>query len=288
MRAPRDPARLPRLRWLQVVFAGLDHLDDDPPWRHGLIVTNAKGVYAVPIAEYVTSMILRIHQPIDRWTTDQQARHWPPADERPEARVVRGRAAVVVGYGSIGREVARQLAALGMRIVAVKPRPDVRADDAFRVPGSGDPDGSIPERIVGVDGLEAAVGAADVGDPDAAVDRGLARDRRSTPAGGHGPRGVAHQRLARRSRRRARPDRRAARRTPGRAPSSTSRRASRCRPTTRCGRPRTSSSRRTCRVRGCPTSMTSWSTMSVATSPANRSSTGSTPSADTRRRRDRS
>ncbi len=56
---------------------------------------------------------------------------------------------MIAGYGSIGREVARQLAALGMRILAVKSRPDVRTDDSFRVPGTGDPDGSIPERIVG-------------------------------------------------------------------------------------------------------------------------------------------
>ena len=45
--------------------------------------------------------------------------------------------------------MARQLAALGMRIIAVKPRPEVRADTSYRVPGTGDPDGSIPERIVG-------------------------------------------------------------------------------------------------------------------------------------------
>ncbi|MEA2607789.1 MAG: hypothetical protein QOJ75_32 [Chloroflexota bacterium] len=151
-RAPADLARVPGLRWLQVPSAGVDHLASDPPWLKGIVVTNARGVFAIPIGEYVSGAILRINQPIATWAADQAAHRWPPG-ERPLAAIVRGRTAVVVGYGSIGREVARQLSALGLRIVAVKPRPEVRLDASFRVPGTGDPDGSIPEAIVGIEAL---------------------------------------------------------------------------------------------------------------------------------------
>jgi phosphoglycerate dehydrogenase-like enzyme len=48
-----------------------------------------------------------------------------------------------------------------MRIIAVKPRPDLRHDTAYRVPGTGDPDGSIPERIVDVAELTTTVADAD-------------------------------------------------------------------------------------------------------------------------------
>jgi phosphoglycerate dehydrogenase-like enzyme len=160
-RAPADLTRVPSLRWLQVRSAGVDHMTADAPWAKGLLVTNAKGVYAVPIGEYVSGMVLRVHQPAATWTADQTAHRWPsgaPALVDP----IRGKTAVIGGYGSIGREVARQLAALGMRILAIKPRPDVREDASYRVPGTGDPDGSIPERIVGTDGLVDAVGEADV------------------------------------------------------------------------------------------------------------------------------
>ena len=160
-RAPTDLARVPRLRWLHVRSACVDHLAADPPWRKGLLVTNAKGVYAVPIGEYVSGMVLRIHQPAAAWSRDQAAHHWPPG-EPPMVTIVRGRTAVVAGYGSLGREVARQLSALGMRIIAVKPRPDVRHDASFRVPGTGDPDGSIPDRIVGDGELLGVVPEADV------------------------------------------------------------------------------------------------------------------------------
>jgi phosphoglycerate dehydrogenase-like enzyme len=104
-------------------------------------------------------MVLRIHQPAD-WAVDQAAHRWPETSSL--VSLVRGRMATIIGYGSIGREVARLLSALGMRILAVKPRPDIRHDTAYRVPGTGDPDGSIPERIVGIDALEEAVAEADV------------------------------------------------------------------------------------------------------------------------------
>ncbi len=149
-RAPADLTQVPCLRWLQVPSAGVDHLAADPPWRKGVQVTNARGVFAIPIGEYVSGAILRINQPVRAWATDQAAHRWPP-DEQPLATIVRGKTGVIVGYGSIGREVARQLAALGLRIVAVKPRPEIRLDPSFRVPGTGDPDGSIPHRIVGVE-----------------------------------------------------------------------------------------------------------------------------------------
>ena len=160
-RPPDDLGGVPSLRWLQAPSAGVDHLAADPPWRHGLLVTNAKGVYAVPIGEYVSGMLLRIHQPSAIWSADQAAHRWPSGDPALIS-IVRGKTAVIAGYGSIGREVARQLAALGLRIIAVKPRPEVRHDTSYRVPGTGDPEGSIPERIVGDADLAVVVQEADL------------------------------------------------------------------------------------------------------------------------------
>lgn len=160
-RPPDDLGGVPSLRWLQLPSAGVNHLAADPPWVKGLTVTNARGVYAIPIGEYVAGMVLRVHQPITVWTADQTAHHWPGGEPKLIS-IVRGKTAVVAGYGSIGREVARQLAGLGLRIIAVKSRPEMRADTGFRVAGTGDPDGSIPDRIVGDDGLPGVASEADV------------------------------------------------------------------------------------------------------------------------------
>src|SRR5438105_3551785 len=65
-----------------------------------------------------------------------------------EARLDRLRGAVlgVIGYGSIGRELARMATtSLGMRVLACKREPSRRADDGYRLPGTGDPEGTLPQ-----------------------------------------------------------------------------------------------------------------------------------------------
>jgi phosphoglycerate dehydrogenase-like enzyme len=159
--APGDLRRTPKLKWLQTPSAGVDHLLADPPWAKGLTVTNARGVYAVPIAEYVLGAVLRLAQPWETWAADQAGRRWPADEAIAEPAVIRGRTAVVVGYGGAGRETARLLDAAGIRVVAIKFRPDVLAEGGFRLPGTGDPEGRIPAAILPVDRLAEAASGAD-------------------------------------------------------------------------------------------------------------------------------
>jgi phosphoglycerate dehydrogenase-like enzyme len=160
---PTDRSRTPSLRWLQVLSAGVENLvGDGRDWPAGIVLTNARGAYATSIAQYTIGAILRVAERMDRRREQQLLGRWP---DEPEddflGDQIRGRTLVIVGYGGIGREIARLAAAHGLRVLAVKSDPSVRTDDAFRVPGTGDPDGSIPERIVGVDALRAVAAEAD-------------------------------------------------------------------------------------------------------------------------------
>lgn len=160
---PSDPGRTPSLRWLQVLSAGVEGLvGHGQPWPAGITLTNARGAYATSIGQYTIGAILRVAERVDRRREQQLRGEWPSG---PEAAFlgdqVRGRTLTVVGYGGIGREIARLAVAHGMRVLAVKADPSVSADDSYRVPGTGDPEGALPERIVGVDGLREAVGEAD-------------------------------------------------------------------------------------------------------------------------------
>src|SRR5262249_54592202 len=110
----------PALRWVQAVGAGTDHLRGAELGR-GVTVTNAAGVAAVPIAEFVIARLLGIWKRFDD-LADQQRRHaWEPAYGRQVSGLTLG----LVGLGAIGTAVAERARALGMRVLAVRRRPGV-------------------------------------------------------------------------------------------------------------------------------------------------------------------
>lgn len=163
--APTDPERLPRLRWIASITAGIEEILVNHPERRGITVTNGSGLHVVAMGEYVLAALLQITQQVPLRMAAQRRKYWPAwrSDEWFESsgRRLRGATLVVVGYGSVGREIARLASALGMRVIAVKARASDLRDPGFREPGTGDPDGTIPQRIVGTDALPEVLGSAD-------------------------------------------------------------------------------------------------------------------------------
>jgi phosphoglycerate dehydrogenase-like enzyme len=162
-RIPTQLSRTPRLRWQQLTSAGIDHLVAAAPWRRGITLTNARGVYAVPIAQYVLAAILRIAEKVATRDAAQARTYWPDASEEElyTGALLREQTLLIVGYGGIGREVARLATAFGLRILAVKSRPERREDRGYRVAGTGDPDGTLPDELAGMEALDGFLGEAD-------------------------------------------------------------------------------------------------------------------------------
>ena len=104
-----------RLRWFQVMGAGLEDIASGPPLPPGVVVTNIKGVFGPAMAEYALAYMLAHAQQL-RAVLRQQARaEW--RDITPS--LLRGATAGVIGLGSIGREVAARCAAFGMTVVGL-------------------------------------------------------------------------------------------------------------------------------------------------------------------------
>lgn len=101
-----------RLSWIHVAAAGVDKLLFDDLVASPVVVTNAKGTFDRPIAEYVLACVLAHAKQLPTSLRLQQQGQWV----HRETRSVAGAQALVVGTGSIGREIGRLLVALGMRV----------------------------------------------------------------------------------------------------------------------------------------------------------------------------
>jgi phosphoglycerate dehydrogenase-like enzyme len=146
---PRDLRRAPELRWVQLHMAGVNGLRDHPLYRDTVIpLTTTSGVHAATIAEYAITVMLALAHRVPRMVEWHARKTWPPDRQRWPLFVpteIRGATLGVIGYGSIGRELARMAtSALGMTVLACKRDPTVHSDPGYRLPGTGDPDGTLP------------------------------------------------------------------------------------------------------------------------------------------------
>lgn len=141
---PRNLAAWPKLRWIQLLSAGSNQVVGHPVAATSIPVTTASGCHGVPIAQYITCSVLMLAHRMPQLLEFKPTRKWPNRIALA-GFTLRGRTAGILGYGSIGRESARQLAALGMRVICYKRDPAVRADPGFNAwPGTGDPRGELP------------------------------------------------------------------------------------------------------------------------------------------------
>ena len=113
------PEVAPAVRWIQATSAGIGQLVHRLRYAERLpetVITTASGVHAIPLAEFSVMAMLVFRKRLLHGLADQARRHW----ERFAATDLRDRSLVVVGVGSIGREVARIASAHGMRVIGVK------------------------------------------------------------------------------------------------------------------------------------------------------------------------
>ncbi len=126
--------RAPALRWIHSISAGVDKVATPLSRQRGLLVTNARGVFSRPIAEYVVMMCLAVARRLPQLLDLQREQTWQPLRGSELGSLTVG----IVGYGSIGAEVARLLEPFGTRIVATRRRPELGAGSG-RTSRSGAP-----------------------------------------------------------------------------------------------------------------------------------------------------
>ncbi|MCC6148073.1 MAG: D-2-hydroxyacid dehydrogenase [Anaerolineaceae bacterium] len=158
-----QPEQVPNLRWLQLHYAGVDEVLGTPLFQKPqLEITNLSGAAAPQMAEYILMMLLALAHRMPELHANQFRAEWPRDRwDRFMPRELRGSTVGIVGYGSIGREVARLLQMLDITVLAIKR--DVRQprDLGYTVAGMGDPGGDLFHRLYPVQALQSMLKECD-------------------------------------------------------------------------------------------------------------------------------
>ncbi|HXV94479.1 MAG TPA: D-2-hydroxyacid dehydrogenase [Pseudonocardia sp.] len=103
------------LRWVHTASAGVDRLVFPGMQDAPVTLTNSRGVFDAPMAEYVLGLVLAFAKDLPGTLAAQARGQW----YHRETETIAGRCAVVVGSGPIGRAIANLLGAVGMRVELV-------------------------------------------------------------------------------------------------------------------------------------------------------------------------
>jgi phosphoglycerate dehydrogenase-like enzyme len=149
MYALPDEELVPHLKWVQFFLAGIDKVIDEPILRRdGIQATTLSGANTPQVAEHVLTMMLAlghnlpdffIRQGRLEWMTDKGTRYQPLE--------LRDSTIGIVGYGSIGRQVARLARGFGATVLATKREVMDPEDKGYSPEDTGDPQGDIFTRL---------------------------------------------------------------------------------------------------------------------------------------------
>ncbi|KAF1975353.1 hypothetical protein BU23DRAFT_459346 [Bimuria novae-zelandiae CBS 107.79] len=145
-----DESEIPNIKFIQFVSAGTNHVSKHPIYTDTKIpLCNASGVHGPQIAEWVVMTDLIHNHNYLYLYEKQRKKEWKHSNGEISSQDNVGRTVGILGYGSIGRQVARVAKAMGMKVLAytASPRktPESKRDTGFIVPGTGDAEGEFPD-----------------------------------------------------------------------------------------------------------------------------------------------
>jgi phosphoglycerate dehydrogenase-like enzyme len=118
-------AQAPKLRWLHTSAVAVETLCLPVLFARDVVVSNTRGVQAVPIAEHVMAVTLALAKQIAFVIENQQQARWAQ-NEFVGTRLpwlLKGRTLGLIGVGTIGSEIAKRAEVFGMRVIALRRRP---------------------------------------------------------------------------------------------------------------------------------------------------------------------
>lgn len=142
---PQNIEALTNLSFWQIGSVGYTQLLGLGLPEKGVRVSNARGVFDVPIGEWNVSMMINLARNLRGMIRNQDQGVWDPGAEFQQE--INCATVGIWGYGGIGRETARLCKALGMKVHVLSRYGVSARENIYHLPGTGDPNGRLPDRV---------------------------------------------------------------------------------------------------------------------------------------------
>jgi D-2-hydroxyacid dehydrogenase (NADP+) len=145
---PEQFSHARKLKWIHSTAAGVSQLMYPELRSSGIMLTNPSGIFSPPMAEHTMGLMISLARNFPDSVRYQDRGQWgqQPISGQPLTEL-NGQLLLIVGYGSIGRELARRARAFDMRV--------------WGVTRSGEGDTTHVEKILPVAKLEEGLAQAD-------------------------------------------------------------------------------------------------------------------------------
>lgn len=158
-----DFSKTPALKWIQFNCAGVDFLlEEKLSESSDLIITTLSGASSAQMAEYALTMMLALGHRLKDWIAAQERMEWSEnQSEKFQPAELRQSTVGIIGYGSVGRELARLLQPFDVTILAVKRDVMQPQDFGYTPRGLGDPEGDLFQRLYPIQAVRSMVRECD-------------------------------------------------------------------------------------------------------------------------------
>ncbi|WVQ85763.1 hypothetical protein IAT38_007930 [Cryptococcus sp. DSM 104549] len=155
--------QIPRTKIVQLSSAGANRMlatevMQTEKAKQSIKICSASGIHTVSIPQYVVANAINLYMKLHiQFHLARTRAEWPTlaataqaagaaGQIHPENRLIGGKTVGLLGYGHIARETARLFQAFNCKIIAANSKGDRRPEEGYRLPNTGDADGSIPEQ----------------------------------------------------------------------------------------------------------------------------------------------
>lgn len=112
--------KIGNLKWIQLGNAGVDNCMYDEVIKSKIIITNSRGINSIPVAEYVMSAILFFSKNLNKCIDFKNNKIWSQWEIAKTNETLENKILGIIGYGSIGKEIAKRAKKFNMKIYATR------------------------------------------------------------------------------------------------------------------------------------------------------------------------